>query len=442
MSVRTATAELTARERSEPRWSVRRAIPAFVWLWVVTRVLLLVISLNPRLYSSGVYGDVRAYGAKVERMFQGELPYRDVAIEYPPGSVPFTLVPGLIVGTGPGYRLAFTLEMILVDALGLYAAWRLARAADRGRRRIPVAYTLGMVVIGPLLVLRFDLIPAVCVLLAAALAAEGRAGPSAAALGYGAAAKLFPAVLAPLLVLGLVPAEGWRRSLRRTVPPFLIASAVPMVPALFISASGTLGSLLYHVRRGVQIESLPANLIDIAHLAFGVGARSVYGFGAYDLHSNLSGPMKLVSTAATVAALAGAAWVVWRRSAASGGLGPADWAGAFAIGVFAFVLPTRVLSPQYLVWLAAPMAGLADRRSGRQAMWMLAAAAALSQVEFPFRYTQLRHLDWIDISVLTCRNLLLVAAFVLVVQAFRTGAREVEPVITEEDSKVATTEPA
>src|SRR6266540_796142 len=394
MAVRTATAELTARERSEPRWSVRRVIPAFVWLWVVTRLLLLVISLNPRLYSSGVYGDVRAYGAKVERMFQGELPYRDVAIEYPPGSVPFTLMPALVVGTGAGYRMAFALEMILVDALGLYAAWRLARAADRGRRRIPVAYTLGMVVIGPLLVLRFDLIPAVCVLLAAALAAEGRAGPSAAALGYGAAAKLFPAVLAPLLVLGLVPAEGWRRSLRRTVPPFLVTFAVTLVPALIISASGTVGSLLYHIRRGVQIESLPANLIDLAHLASG-----------------------------------------------GRGLGPADWAGAFAIGVFAFVLPTRVLSPQYLVWLAAPVAGLADRRLGRRAMWTLAAAAVLSQLEFPFRYSQLRHLDWVDISVLTCRNLLLVAACVLTVRAFGAGAPKVEQTVPEEGPEVVPATP-
>src|SRR6266540_4102876 len=395
MAVRTATAELTARERSEPRWSVRRVIPAFVWLWVVTRLLLLVISLNPRLYSSGVYGDVRAYGAKVERMFQGELPYRDVAIEYPPGSVPFTLMPALVVGTGAGYRMAFALEMILVDALGLYAAWRLARAADRGRRRIPVAYTLGMVVIGP------------------------------------------------LLVLGLVPAEGWRRSLRRTVPPFLVTFAVTLVPALIISASGTVGSLLYHIRRGVQIESLPANLIDLAHLAFGVTARSAYGFGAYDLQSDISGAMKLASTVATAAALVGAAWLVWRRSAASGGrgLGPADWAGAFAIGVFAFVLPTRVLSPQYLVWLAAPVAGLADRRLGRRAMWTLAAAAVLSQLEFPFRYSQLRHLDWVDISVLTCRNLLLVAACVLTVRAFGAGAPKVEQTVPEEGPEVVPATP-
>ena len=421
MAASTATAELPARDRRERLRSVRRAVPVFVWLWLVTRVLLLVVTLNPRLYSTDLYGDVRAYGAKTERMFQGELPYRDVAIEYPPGSVPFTLVPGLVVGTGAGYRAAFAVEMLLVDALGLYAAWRLARAVDRGRRRIPLAYTLGMLAVGPLLLLRFDLVPAVCVLLAAALAAEGRAGPSAAALGYGAAAKLFPAVLAPLLVLGLMPTQGWWRPLRRTVPGFLLGFGLTVVPALVVSATGALDSLLYHVRRGVQIESVPANLIDLAHVAFGLQARTVHGFGAFDLDSSVSGTMKLASTAATAATLAGAAWLVYWRSRRSGGLQPGDWAAVFAIGVFAFVLPTRVLSPQYLVWLVAPVAGLAGHRLGRRALWALASAAVLSQVEFPFRYSQLRHLVWIDIGVLTCRNLLLVVACVLVVRTFGGG---------------------
>jgi Glycosyltransferase family 87 len=421
MATSTTTAERPASDRPERLRSFRQAVPAFVWLWVATRVLLLVVSLHPRLYSTDLYGDVRAYGAKVERMFQGELPYRDVAIEYPPGSVPFTLLPGLVVGTGAGYRLVFTIEMVLVDAIGLYAAWRLARSTDRGRRRIPLAYTLGMLAIGPLLVLRFDLVPAVCVLLAVALAAESRAGPAAAALGYGAAAKLYPAVLAPLLVLGLVPALGWRRSLRRTVPPFLLGFAVTVAPALAISVTGTLDSLLYHVRRGVQIESLPANLIDLAHLAFGLQAHTVHGFGAYDLDSSVSGTIKLVSTAATAAMLAAAAWLVWWRSSRSRGLAPGDWAASLAIGVFAFVLPTRVLSPQYLVWLVAAAAGLAVQPAGRRALWVLATAAVISQVEFPFRYSQLRHLDRVDIGVLTLRNLLLVLACALVVRVFVAG---------------------
>src|SRR6266545_329002 len=100
MAASTATAEPPTRDRPRRPRSVRRAVPAFVWLWIATRVLLLVVSLNPRLYSTDLYGDVRAYGAKAERIFQGELPYRDVAIEYPPGSVPFTLVPGLAARPG------------------------------------------------------------------------------------------------------------------------------------------------------------------------------------------------------------------------------------------------------------------------------------------------------------------------------------------------------
>jgi hypothetical protein len=339
--------------------------------------------------------------------------------------VPFTILPALVVGTGAGYRFAFACEMLGVDAIGLWAATKLARVVDPGRRRIPLAYVLAMVAVGPLLVLRFDLVPAVCVLLAAAMAAKGRFGWAAAALGYGTAAKIFPGVLAPLLVLGMVPALGWWRSLYRTVPGFLAGFGLTVVPALALSVRGTADSVLYHVQRGVQIESLWANLIGIAHL-FGLPARTVYGFGAYDLTSSVSGAAKALSGVATLAALAAAAWLVWRRARATGGLGPADWAGAFTLGTFAFVLPTRVLSPQYLVWLCAPMVGLALVLAGRRALWTLVAAAVVSQVVFPFRYTQLRRLYPFDIGLLTLRNLLLLVACALVVQAFnrRPAVRE------------------
>ena len=400
----------------------RRVDLLVVGLWLATRAVLLVVSLNPRLYSAALFGDVRFYGAKVERMFQGELPYREVATEYPPGSVPFTILPALVVGTGAGYRLAFACEMLAVDAVGLWAATRLSRVVDPGRpRRIPLAYVLAMVAVGPLLVLRFDIVPAVCVLLAATMAAEGRFGWAAAALGYGTAAKIFPGVLAPLLVLGLVPALGWWRSLLRTVPPFLAGFGLTVVPALVLSVRGTADSVLYHVQRGVQIESLWANLIGIAHL-FGLPAQTIYGFGAYDLDSDVSGFAKALSGVFTLAALAGAAWLVWRRARARGGLGPADWAGAFTLGTFAFVLPTRVLSPQYLVWLCAPMVGLALVLAGRRALWTLVAAALVSQVVFPFRYTQLRRLYPFDVGLLTLRNLLLVVACALVIQAFNRPA--------------------
>jgi hypothetical protein len=402
-------------------WSSRQTTLLLVGAWALTRAVLLAVSLHPRIYSAGLFGDVRLYGAKVERMFQGELPYRDVAIEYPPGSVPFTILPALAVGTGAGYRLAFAVEMLAVDGLGLYVAARLARLLDAGRLRIPLAWVWGMLAIGPLLLLRFDLVPAVCVLLAVLFAAKDRPGAAAAALGYGTAAKLYPAVLAPLLVLGLVPALGWWRSLRRTVPGFLAGFAVTVVPALALSVPGTLGAVLYHVARGVQIESLWASAIGVAHVVAGLPARTVVGFGAYDLDSSVSGAAKTLSSLLTVVVLAAAAWLVWRRSRRQGGLGPADWAGVMTLGVFAFVLPTRVLSPQYLVWLCAPMVGLAERGPGRRALRVLAAAALLSQVIFPFRYDQLRHLVPFDVGLLATRNLLLVWCCALVLRALAHG---------------------
>jgi hypothetical protein len=421
--MRAASVKGEARAEGRDGRSPGRVDLLVVGLWALTRLVLLVVSLNPKLYSAAVFGDARFYAAKVERMFQGELPYRDVAIEYPPGSVPFTILPGLVVGTGAGYRLAFACEMVLVDAVGLWAATRLTRVVDQARRRIPLAYVLAMVAMGPLLLLRFDLVPAVCVLIAATMAAEGRPGWAAAALGYGTAAKIFPAVLAPLLVLGLVPALGWRRSLLRTVPPFLLGLGVTVVPALLLSVGGTADSVLFHVQRGVQIESLWANAIGLLDLFGGPQAHTVTGFGAYDLASSVSDLAKVLSGVATLATLAGTAWLVWRRSRRLGGLRPPDWAGAFAVGIFAFVLPSRVLSPQYLVWLCAPMVALVTVLAGRRALWTLVAAAVVSQVIFPFRYSQLRRLDPFDVGLLTLRNLLLVVACVLVVRAF-AGAVE------------------
>jgi hypothetical protein len=64
------------------------------------------------------------------------------------------------------------------------------------------------------------------------------------------------------------------------------------------------------------------------------------------------------------------------------------------------------------------MAALAAGLAGRRALWVLVAAAAVSQVIFPFRYAQLRRLYPFDVGLLTLRNLLLVAACVLVVRAF------------------------
>jgi hypothetical protein len=208
------------------------------------------------------------------------------------------------------------------------------------------------------------------------------------------------------------------------VPPFVAGFAVTVVPALLLSVHGALNAVSYQTARGVQIESLPANAIDLVHLATGLPARSFLDFGAYHLASSLSAPVKTISVAVTALALAAAValvgWCSWRR----GGLRAQDWAPAFLIGVFAFMLPARVLSPQYLVWIAALMAGLAGRRRARPALLALVAAAAVTQVIYPFRYPQLIRFDPVDVGLLTVRNLLLVAIAAVVAWVFARSEPE------------------
>ena len=400
----------------------RRGVLVVLALWAASRLALAVLALDGDLYPPSVQGDVRLYGARVERTLQGEVPYREVAMEYPPASVAFTLLPALALGgTGPLYRAGFVVEMLLVDALGLLAAARLARRVDAGRPRAMLAYVLALAMLGPIVLLRFDLVPAVCSLWALALVIEGRAGLAAALLGLGTATKLYPAVLVPLLVLGLVPAWGWWRALARVLPPFAAGLALTTVPALLLSVQGTVASVTYHIHRGVQIESLWANAIELAHTLGVLPARVVYGSGSFEIASSASEEARTLSSALTAACLLVTAALVWRAAAARG-LSPPGWAAAITLGVLAFMLPARVLSPQYLIWLA-PLVGMVPWRRGRRGALLLSLASLLTHVIFPLRYDQLRQLEALDVGLLTLRNLLLVALAALVARALYQEGR-------------------
>jgi hypothetical protein len=89
--------------------------------------------------------------------------------------------------------------------------------------------------------------------------------------------------------------------------------------------------------------------------------------------------------------------------------------------VLAFVALGKVLSPQYVIWLA-PFAALCWARGERLAGALIAAAVALTQVEFPRHYLDLVTGETWVVVVVALRNAALLAALAAILVSGRRAA--------------------
>jgi hypothetical protein len=315
--------------------------------------ILLVTSLPPpqRILSRHNDGDITVYFNYAQRTFDGQVPYRDFRLEYPPGALPVLLAAGPADG---GYYNRFRLLM-LVLAMGsivllvaaLFAAGADAAAIAAG---VLVPATLPLTLNPGHVFERFDLWPVFLMLLAVVALLRGHQLLALVALSIGAVAKLFPLALVPLVIL----ARRGHAHLRRDVA---IATAVGLAFLLPFGAIaprglGHVGSLLIH--RPLQSESLGASILLASH-RLGLYTPTTYlSIGnSWDLAGLAAKVVAVVTSLAGAAALV-AVWVMFARSRR----GPHELLLAVAAVVVAFVAFGKIFSTQYMIWVAfaAPLA--------------------------------------------------------------------------------------
>ncbi len=336
----------------------------------------------------------------------GRVPYRDVRIEYPPGALPAIVIPALVSHSSRSYARAFAAGMLLCGiATILLAAVALAQlGAGPGRTAAALALpALSPVLLGPLLLTRFDLFPAALAVGALAAVLAGRERLGAGVLGVGIAVKLWPGLLLPLLV-----AWCWRRYGRREASVALAlcvgaAAAVFLLPSL-VAPAEVAESLWRQLSRPLQIESLGASVLLSLHHAAGLPLGWASSHGS----QNLTGTVAVVAAAVTsVAQVAVIGWL-WARFAR----GPAEAERLVRYGaatVVAFVALGKVLSPQFLIWLI-PLVPLVAGRRGLAGGLLVAAACLLTRGWFPGDYWELvREFDVTSSWLLAARDLTLLA---------------------------------
>ncbi len=316
------------------------------------------------------------------------MPYRDFALEYPPGALPVFAVPSLFrsnAGDLTGYRNGFEAEMLVCGGLMIAFMLSILLRLEAGPVRLGLA--LGSAAVAPLLLgsvvlSRFDLWPAALTVgaLAALVAGRGRLGSGV--LGLAFATKLFPAVLLPLALTRVWRRRGGREA-AICLGLFTLVAAACFLPFVVLAPHGVWEAITRQTNRPLQIESLGAGVLLVAHQVADVGLTMRPGHGS----QNLAGAGPDAIAAAQTAVQLGAIVAVWIWFAR----GPVDrerLVRASAAAVCAFVALGKVLSPQFLIWLV-PLVPLVRGRRGLAAGGVLALALVLTQLWFPYRYWSL-----------------------------------------------------
>jgi hypothetical protein len=391
------------------------AIALFVVAWAL---------LHVGFYRHKQVIDTPVYQRYGNAIADGKVPYRDFAVEYPPGALPMFALPGLAKPgrnqeVSAGFRRAFETLMWMCGAVALLAMAVVLRMLRRSDLNVWGALCFAAVaplLLGSVILSRFDLWPAAICAAALAALVSNRLRLGHALLGLGITAKLFPVVFVPLGV-----AYVWKRAGRREALTCLALLAgvvgVVFLPFVVLSPGGVWDSLTVQLSRPLQVESLGASLLLLGHHVFGFGLAGETSHGSQNVAGSAAGVLAVATTLVQVGVL-GWIWTSFARGRADGEALVCSTAAALC----AFVALGKVLSPQFLIWLI-PIVPLVRGRRGLWASALLAAALVLTQVWFPFRYFRLAlhfeaGLSW----VLLARDLALVAITVLLAFTLRRRA--------------------
>ncbi|MFI6054437.1 glycosyltransferase 87 family protein [Streptomyces violascens] len=372
---------------------------ALVASWLATRALMLHLLVTDRLGVGGVTGEVYVlYRRWYEQLGTGAFPFGDPTWQYPPGAGMIMLAPALLPFLT--FFQAFTAVTVGCDAL---IARALVRAGARPGGSVAGAWlwVAGLPLLLHVPYGRYD-VQVTAVAVGALLALRRRPGLGGALAGLGALVKVWPL----LTLVGAPPGRGARRALLGA-----LGSAAALLAVLALAFDHTLDFARQQGGRGIQIESLGGTALQLAHLLAGHPGRVVYRYGAMEFTGPYVPALATLSLALTGLALC---WLLfWRVRARRWTVAvPLD---AALCAVLLFTVTSRVISPQYLIWLLGLAAACLTSRqtTQRPVAQLLLPAAALSALAFPCLYDEVMAGSALGTGIMAARNTLLLAAALL-----------------------------
>ena len=315
-----------APRRAARRWALVAHRPgAVVAVWLVTRAVIAMAGLEHLPYPRNdvLYNDVEVYASWSDRLADGSFPSDDPMWQYPPLAGLVFVLPRL---TPVGAYVGFVWLALLAD-LAILLVLLVDGRRRGGRLSGAWLWAFTALLVGPIMLGRFDVVPTFFAVAALAAAARPvRAGLWAA---IGSMLKVWPVMM--LLALP-----------RRRLPVALLSfgvTAVALLVAVRAWGRGSMSFLGFQAERGLQIESVGALPYLVANWAGGFVSRA-YQYGAMEITNPGS---RTVAT--TITGLGVLLLLVLAGQRLAGRLEPVPPADVALTAVLVAVATSRVFSP-------------------------------------------------------------------------------------------------
>lgn len=313
------------------------------------------------------------------------------------------------LGVSAAYLVAWAVLVTAIDAVAF--AVLIGHRPSAPRRAAGWFWCAALVLLGPIALYRLDAITLPLVVLAGLWLAS-RPALAAALLTIAAWIKIWPGAV---LVAGLVAVRHRARMLTAAAGVTVVVLAGLLLLGAREEIVGFLGA---QSGRGLQIEAVAAT--PFLWLAATGAARIEYSFEILTFQISAPGA-EAVGAALTSAMLVVVVGIVavgvWRvrRGAASARLLP-----PLALSlVVALIVTNKVGSPQFQVWLLAPVVLwlVVDRVRAQVAAFLVLGLCLLTFLVYPLTYDALLQAQPVPVALLTARNALLLVLLAVGIRA-------------------------
>ncbi|MEN6472515.1 MAG: glycosyltransferase 87 family protein [Syntrophaceae bacterium] len=388
--------------------------------WIFIGVLTIIYYVLFQTIYKMPYTATLLYFEYASHIMDGDLPYRDFNLEYPPLALVFFLLPRLFTTVYPTYVMVYKVEVFICMLIGLMVIYRSAARLRQAPWKVMSVYTLGILAVGPIIAEQYDLFPAILVLSAIYRFWTGRYKSGWMFLALGTMTKGYPLLIAPIFMIHHLRGRQYRRIVSGAVI-FMGTCLAVLLPFLLADPSSLMSLIEYHSQRGIQIESTYGALLLAAHKMGLITIKLAFDHGSW----NITGPAAEILAAWStfiMAALLLAGYGLIYRSLRAGEPEITRIGTYTGLIITITLIASKILSPQYLIWLIPVIPLFFDSWRFIICLAFLLTGAC-TYIVFPVHYMELMDFKPGVITMLCIRDCLLIFFGVLIAVSLRYRLR-------------------